>query len=253
MRISFRAARMADGVDISSMLNGLDLFSGIGGISVALRPWVKTIAYCERDRYAQGVLLSRMHEGSLPDAPIWDDVKTLDLASLALISNLQVEEADMAGKLKKLTEDQVNSAMEGYDQGMSLADLAHIYGVTRQSMHDLLKRRMELRPNLRYGSDNHFYRGGLRADKRAHDIMEKAILKGELVNPGICEQCDDRSRFADGRIGVQGHHDDYAKPLSVRWLCQRCHHEWHKLNQPQRGESGGQKESGIDIITAGFP
>lgn len=33
------------------MLNGLDLFSGIGGISKALEPWVRTIAYCENDRY----------------------------------------------------------------------------------------------------------------------------------------------------------------------------------------------------------
>lgn len=59
------------------MLNGLDLFSGIGGITLALSPWVKPIAYCENDRYAQAVLLSRMHDGYLPWAPIWDDVQTL--------------------------------------------------------------------------------------------------------------------------------------------------------------------------------
>ena len=55
----------------------MDLFSGIGGIAVALEPWVRPIAYCERDAYAQGVLVSRMDEGSLTTAPIWDDVKTL--------------------------------------------------------------------------------------------------------------------------------------------------------------------------------
>lgn len=59
------------------MLNGLDLFSGIGGISLALKPWVRTIAYCESDRYAQSVLLSRMQDKSLCIAPIWDDVRTL--------------------------------------------------------------------------------------------------------------------------------------------------------------------------------
>jgi len=57
--------------------NGLDLFSGIGGITLALSPWVTPIAYCENDRYAQSVLLSRMARGQLPVAPIWDDVKTL--------------------------------------------------------------------------------------------------------------------------------------------------------------------------------
>lgn len=58
-------------------LNGLDLFSGIGGLSKALEPWVETIAYCERDEYAQSVLLSRMLSGDLDAAPIWDDVTTL--------------------------------------------------------------------------------------------------------------------------------------------------------------------------------
>ena len=58
-------------------MNGLDLFSGIGGVSIALEPWVQTIAYCERERYAQGVLLSRMESGELDIAPIWDDVTTL--------------------------------------------------------------------------------------------------------------------------------------------------------------------------------
>lgn len=58
-------------------MNGLDLFSGIGGVSIALSPWVRTVAYCERERYAQGVLLSRMECGELEHAPIWDDVTTL--------------------------------------------------------------------------------------------------------------------------------------------------------------------------------
>ena len=59
------------------MIYGLDLFSGIGGITIALSEWVQPIAYCEADRYCQAVLLSRMSDGRLPVAPIWDDVKTL--------------------------------------------------------------------------------------------------------------------------------------------------------------------------------
>ena len=58
-------------------MNGLDLFSGIGGIGLALEPWVRTVAYCEQDRYAQSVLLSRMQSGKIDRAPIWDDVTTL--------------------------------------------------------------------------------------------------------------------------------------------------------------------------------
>lgn len=59
------------------LLNGLDLFSGIGGITLALSPWVRPVAYCEIERYAQAVLLSRMSDGTIPAAPIWDNVQTL--------------------------------------------------------------------------------------------------------------------------------------------------------------------------------
>ena len=58
-------------------LSGLDLFSGYGGITLALQSWVRPLAYCEIDRYAQAVLLSRMSDNQLPRAPIWDDIKTL--------------------------------------------------------------------------------------------------------------------------------------------------------------------------------
>ena len=57
-------------------MNGLDLFSGIGGISYALREWVKPVAYCEINAYCQGVLLSNMERGRLHVAPIWDDIRT---------------------------------------------------------------------------------------------------------------------------------------------------------------------------------
>jgi DNA (cytosine-5)-methyltransferase 1 len=62
------------------MLNGLDLFSGIGGLSIALREWVKPVCYCEIEPYCQAVLLSRMHTGELPRARIWDDIKSFQIS-----------------------------------------------------------------------------------------------------------------------------------------------------------------------------
>jgi hypothetical protein len=50
--------------------------AGIGGLTLALDPWVQPITYCENDRYAQAVLLSRQSTGQLVAAPIWDDVTT---------------------------------------------------------------------------------------------------------------------------------------------------------------------------------
>jgi len=66
-------------VDLSDgKLNAIDLFSGYGGITVALSKYARPVVYCEKERYAQAILLSRMEEGKLPAAPIWDDVSTFD-------------------------------------------------------------------------------------------------------------------------------------------------------------------------------
>lgn len=58
-------------------MNGLSLFSGIGGIDVALSEYVHTIAFCELDTYCHGVLFSRMSDGLLDTAPVWNDINTL--------------------------------------------------------------------------------------------------------------------------------------------------------------------------------
>jgi DNA (cytosine-5)-methyltransferase 1 len=58
------------------LLNGLDLFSGIGGLSIALKEWVRPIAYCEIDPYCQGVLLAHQSNGRIQKSPIWDDVRS---------------------------------------------------------------------------------------------------------------------------------------------------------------------------------
>ena len=67
------------------MLHGLDLFSGIGGLALALEPWVRPVAYCEIDRFCQRLLIERMRQGRLPAAPIWDDVRTLAAGDLPAI------------------------------------------------------------------------------------------------------------------------------------------------------------------------
>jgi len=59
-------------------MNGVSLFSGVGGIELGLHEEVKTVAYVEREPYAQAVLIKRMQEGLLDEAPIYDDVRTFD-------------------------------------------------------------------------------------------------------------------------------------------------------------------------------
>ena len=62
------------------LLTNLSLFSGAGGLDLGAKlvGGFRTVAYVEYDRYAQGVLMSRMRSGELDDAPIFEDVRTFD-------------------------------------------------------------------------------------------------------------------------------------------------------------------------------
>jgi len=59
---------------------------------------------------------------------------------------------------------------------------------------------------VRYKVNKHKY--------AAHDRVRSALQKGLLVRQS-CEVCKETKTDA--------HHDDYSKPLDVRWLCQRHH------------------------------
>jgi len=55
----------------------------------------------------------------------------------------------------------------------------------------------------------------------AHVLVGNAVRDGILVKPESCSRCG-----SSGKISA--HHDDYSKPLEVRWLCSACHAEHHK-------------------------
>lgn len=54
-------------------------------MSQGLHRWVRTVAYCENERSAQNMLMSRMYRGEIDRAPIWDDVRTLRGTNLPTI------------------------------------------------------------------------------------------------------------------------------------------------------------------------
>jgi len=59
-------------------------------------------------------------------------------------------------------------------------------------------------------------------DKRrqtAHSAVARAIRSGVLIKTP-CVRC--------GAVKVEGHHEDYDKPLEVTWLCTPCHKQRHK-------------------------
>ena len=55
--------------------------------------------------------------------------------------------------------------------------------------------------------------------KRAWNALTSAVRYGE-IRRGPCEVCGTEEK-------VEAHHDDYSRPLDVRWLCRDHHEELH--------------------------
>lgn len=88
------------------------------------------------------------------------------------------------------------------------------------------------------GENNPYWKGGISKDASAYTKMlrqkdpakyaarlalTKALRNGTLTRQP-CEVC--------GNPATDGHHDDYTKPLDVRWLCRKHHGEHHKTHRP---------------------
>ena len=56
--------------------------------------------------------------------------------------------------------------------------------------------------------------------KQMSRVMAKNALRSGRLIPQPCEKC--------GAAKVEMHHEDYLKPLEVRWLCLPCHRREHR-------------------------
>ena len=112
--------------------------------------------------------------------------------------------------------------------GLGPAALGRKLGVTRQRADQLMN------------AEKH----------RARKAVSYAVRHGNLVQPDCCERCGEAAER------IEGHHDDYSKPLDVRWFCPPCHSVIHPhiANRGARlrwpcPSCGGE----IDIKASGLP
>jgi hypothetical protein len=102
-------------------------------------------------------------------------------------------------------------------------DYYYIYDRLRANNPDRVERRIEYRKSVK-GKEilaNGKRRWALKnKDKISAQIKARqAITRGDLV-VGCCEICGCREN-------IEAHHEDYHKPLDVRWLCIKHHAERH--------------------------
>jgi len=56
---------------------------------------------------------------------------------------------------------------------------------------------------------------------KAQNILNKSKQRGEITMPDYCCGCGQAGR-------LHAHHDDYACPKDVLWLCPLCHKARHR-------------------------
>jgi hypothetical protein len=59
---------------------------------------------------------------------------------------------------------------------------------------------------------------------KAQKKLHYALKTGKIVKPELCEKCKEKKRLS-------AHHEDYSKPLDVKWLCSSCHKIEHNNNK----------------------
>lgn len=63
---------------------------------------------------------------------------------------------------------------------------------------------------------------------KAYRIVERALKQGKIKKPTTCPFCGEK-------IKLFAHHDDYRKPLDVRWCCRACHKGLDEALRLERG------------------
>lgn len=128
-----------------------------------------------------------------------------------------------------------SEAVKMYEAGLSTVKIAQYYGVSKQNIWEVLsnpKRGVKMRPRAESGEKSVLYRGGSRRDQKAQMLVLLAVKRG-ILSPKPCEVCGMAVYNTSGRRMVHAHHDDYNKPLDVRWLCSKHHTEWHKTHKAE--------------------
>lgn len=91
---------------------------------------------------------------------------------------------------------------------------------TRRKVNPAVQEYDRKRGNRQNAEDLRKYRTENPKKYKAHRAIRSAIKNGTITKSDECELCS-------SSLGIEGHHDDYDKPLEVRWLCSKCHSLWH--------------------------
>ena len=93
------------------------------------------------------------------------------------------------------------------------------------------KSKSYLEKNTIYKKSNLNKSESVKNQKIVNDKTAYAIKTGKIVKPENCERCTETE--------IETHHPNYLEPLTVIWLCKKCHGEEHKRINDERSNDLG--------------
>ena len=117
------------------------------------------------------------------------------------------------------------SVIDMANRGLEVVDIAAFHQCTSAYIYSILSK------NAGMNNKGKLDREGVDIRYRAHNVVTKALYHGILVRQP-CEVCGVSGLDINGKMNIEAHHDDYSKPLDVRWLCPKHHKEWHRKHKP---------------------
>lgn len=79
----------------------------------------------------------------------------------------------------KMTDETLKTAIEMYQSGLTLRAVAENFDISYQRLHSLLKKRITMHPQVRFGDDSRFPPCN-KADTRAHAKVRYALKSGKV-------------------------------------------------------------------------
>jgi len=120
--------------------------------------------------------------------------------------------------VKRLKEWRKNRPIEekkAYNQRYYKINKEKLQKISRESYKNLSKEQKK-----RNYETIKLFRKNNRDKAKAWFAVGNALIRGDMNKPNNCELCNIKER-------LHAHHEDYSKPLEVKWLCPKCHNEIH--------------------------
>jgi len=236
----------------------LSACSGIGGLDLALErvTGARAVGYCERESYAQAVLMARMEDKALGAAPLWDDLRAVPGARLRglvdfLIGGIPCQPHSSAGKQRR--GDDERDLIDAFcdlagDMAPRFVFVENVRGfVARDGLGRLLGRLADLGFDAEWccvrASD-------VGAPHRRERVFVLAYRSGELADAQYARQRLRRTPHDKDRSDAHGDNAD-GRDASMAWppgpdgdWSRILEHLWPALWDPARKRHGdGRQDS----------